>query len=211
MTRGYVLAGGRSSRMGMDKVGMRLGGRTLIEIAVGKLRRICGEVVVVGQVDPQAAGARVLADRRPGCGPLWGMEAALEDAGKAAAMFLPVDMPFIPVGLMERVAELWATSGAPVCLAVVDGRVQPLVSLVRPEVLERVRASLDRGEYRVGPMLEGAGEVLRSEIRTQMRERVWPGWLPSDAEWAARGVWFSNLNTPEEFAAGEACGALIEA
>ena len=140
-----------------------------------------------------------------------GMEAALEDAGDAAAMFLPVDMPFIPVGLMERVAEAWARSGAPVCVAVVDGRLQPLVSLLRPEVLGAVRASLDRGEYRIGPMLEGAGEVLRSEILTQVRERVWVGWLPSDTEWDARGIWFSNLNTPEEFAAGEACGALMEA
>lgn len=211
--RGYVLAGGRSSRMGSDKAEMRLGGLTLLEIAVGKLRRICAEVVVVGQRECVPAGVRMIPDVRPGCGPLGGIEAALRDVGGRRAMFLPVDMPFVPAQLLEKIAGEWIGSEARVCLAVVDGRVQPLVSLLRPEVLEAVRDALARGEYRVRPVLEmaakagdfGRGErgLVRTEISTLERDSVWPGWRPSDGEWAARELWFANLNTPGEFGSAE--------
>lgn len=205
--RGYVLAGGRSSRMGSDKAGMRLGELTLLEIAVGKLRRICEEVVVVGQRELVPRGVRVIEDLRPGCGPLGGMEAALTDAGEGSAMFLPVDMPFVPGELFRQMAGEWLRSDSRVCLAVVDGRVQPLVSLVRADVLGEVQGALARGAYKVRPVLEAAGgqkvHVLRTEIATLVRDSVWPGWRPSDEEWEARELWFANLNTPEEFRSAE--------
>ncbi len=214
--RGYVLAGGLSSRMGSDKAEMRLrgGGLTLLEIAVGKLRRICEEVVVVGQRKFVHAGVRVIPDLRTGCGPMGGMEAALSDAGGGRAMFLPVDMPFVPADLLEGVAGEWIRRDARVCLVVVDGRVQPLVSLVGSEVLTAVRGALERGEYKVRPVLERAagelkGEVCRTEISTLEKDSVWPGWRPDHREWAARELWFANLNTPEEFASAKSfAGAL---
>ncbi len=204
--RGYVLAGGRSSRMGVDKAEMRLGGRTLLEIAVGKLRRICDEVVVVGERAAAPEGVRVIADGWAGCGPMGGMEAALGDVGAGRAMFLPVDMPLMPMGLLEGMARVWAASGARVCLAVGDGQVQPLVSQVRGDVVSEVRAALGRGQYKVRPLLEAAGAqggLVRTEIRTGERCAVWPGWTPSEAEWARRELWFANLNTPEEFGRAE--------
>ena len=200
--RGYVLAGGRSSRMGVDKAELRVGGRSLLEVAIGTLRSFCAEVVVVGEREAVPAGVRVIADVHRGCGPLGGIEAGLRDAGEAAAVFLPVDMPFVPAELLRRMVARWESSGCAVCFAVVDGRTQPLVSLMRPSVLPEVEAALRRGEYKVGRVLEGAaGEALRTEIATTAREGVWPVWVPGDAEWAERELWFANLNTPEEFAA----------
>ncbi len=216
---GYVLAGGRSSRMGTDKAELRLGGRTLLEIAVGKLRRVCREVIVVGQRPVAPEGVRVIADRWTGCGPMGGMEAALADAGALAgagegsALFFPVDMPLIPRAVVEGLAGVWRSSEAGVCLPVTDGVVQPLLCQLRAEVLPEVREALGRGAFKVRPLLEaagvGRGGVLRTTISTADRGSVWPGWMPSEAEWALRELWFSNLNTPEEFARAEGwAGAL---
>lgn len=210
---GYVLAGGRSSRMGMDKAELRLGGRTLLEIAVGKLRRVCREVIVVGQRPAAPEGVRVIADRWTGCGPMGGMEAALADVGEESALFFPVDMPLIPRAVVEGLAGVWRSSEAGVCLLVTDGVVQPLLCQLRAEVLPEVREALGRGAFKVRPLLEaagvGRGGVLRTAISTADRGSVWPGWMPSEAEWALRELWFSNLNTPEEFARAEGwAGAL---
>ena len=193
--------------MGVDKAEMRLGGRTLLEIAVGKLGAIADEVVVVGQRESVAGGARVIRDLRPGCGPMGGVEAALRDARQGAAVFVPVDMPLVPAGLLGKMVGAWVESGSSVCLCVADGRVQPLLSLLRAEVLAEVQMRLDRGEYKMQPMLEAAGgsRLVETEISTTERGSVWPGWGPRDAEWAARGSWFANLNTPEEFREAERC------
>jgi len=43
---GYVLAGGRTRRMGRDKALIPLAGNPLVEHAVTKLRRICAEVSI---------------------------------------------------------------------------------------------------------------------------------------------------------------------
>lgn len=216
--RGYVLAGGRSSRMGVDKAELELGGRTLLEIAVGKLRGICGEVVVIGPRRDLPPGVRRIDDLHGGCGPIGGMEAALRDLGSAAAaVFLPVDMPLLPAGLFSGLVEAWLSSAAAAAFALVDGRAQPLVSLLRAAALPEIERTLERGERKVRPVLERAGAggpggiTVPTPISTLERRSVWPGWLPSDDEWSVRELWFANLNTPEEFARAELMAETLKA
>lgn len=199
--------------MGADKAEVRLRGVTLLEIAVRKLQRICSEVVLVGERELVPVGVRIIPDLHRGCGPMGGMEAALQDLNEGAAMFLPVDMPFVPVDLLALMAEEWVRSRARVCLAVADGRVQPLVSMLRWDMVEDLRSALARGEYKVRPVLEGSskatvgsethGTVVRTEISTAVRSSVWPGWIPGDEAWAARELWFANLNTRAELVSAE--------
>ncbi len=209
--------------MGQDKAAMRMGGATLLELAVGKLQPMCEEVVIVG---PGAEGVRSLADAHPGCGPIGGMEAALGEGGGDWAVFLPVDMPLLPGGLLRALVGVWGRDmgeGARVCFAVTEGRAQPLISMVHRGVLPWVREALGRGELRVRAVLERAAAELAGELgaptemalrRTEVRVEAEGGtravriggeavWRATEAEWAARELWFSNLNTPEEFREAE--------
>ena len=74
---GYVLAGGRSSRMRTDKSLLLLAGKPLIQQAVTKLGRVCAEVHILSANPALAAYAPLIPDIHPGCGPIGGMEAAL--------------------------------------------------------------------------------------------------------------------------------------
>ena len=215
--RGYVLAGGRSSRMGVDKARLEIGGRSLLEIAAGKLREVCDEVSVVGGGEVGFPGVKIVPDLHPGFGPMGGMEAALRDVGEAWAMFLPVDMPMVPVGLLRALRDRW-TGGAEarVSFAEVDGRPQPLLSAMRAEVLPWLERSLNAGSYKVVPALVEAGwgiaeargvpaeEVLgRIEVGLTADLREFGGWPANGIDLASREMWFANVNTPEEFAAVE--------
>lgn len=219
--RGYVLAGGRSSRMGEDKAGLRLGGRTLLEIAMETMRSATPTVTILGERQGALEGARSVPDAFPGCGPMGGMEAAMRDCrehGAEWAMFLPVDMPLVPAGLMRALADRWvAEPTARVCLAEVDGWLQPLVSAVHVEVLPWLRGALERGEYKLQPLLRAEAADLAAE-RGIREEEVFARtplgfredykvtaagevleWTPSVAEWSLRRMWFANSNTPVEF------------
>lgn len=94
---GAVLAGGASSRMGVDKAFIEVAGAPMVVRAVEALRAAgATSAVVVGgdQSRLDALALEALADRCPGQGPLGGVITALADAGDgiAAVVTLPCDV-----------------------------------------------------------------------------------------------------------------------
>jgi molybdopterin-guanine dinucleotide biosynthesis protein A len=191
---GYVVAGGRSTRMGRDKALLELGGRPLIEIAVGKLQQVCAEVkILAGDARGElgtALGAygRVVFDRHTGCGPIGGIEAALAETRFDWNLIVPVDMPLLPAEFLEEWArEVLGRHGARVGLFEVGGRRRAMPLMVRREVGVFLARAIERGEYALLAALEGAAVELGGEVFVRSAE--------------GREEWFANVNTPEEWAA----------
>ncbi len=115
----YILAGGRSSRMGRDKAMLQLAGKTLLARAVEIARTVATEVVLLGDRQDLQGADRAIPDLHPGCGPVGGMETALRDLASRPsdsqkaerACFLPVDMPFLPAGLYAALMRDWLAEG----------------------------------------------------------------------------------------------------
>src|ERR1700688_3136296 len=61
-TAAFILAGGRSSRMGTDKAFLELGGNPLIAHAVGLAREVAAQVKIVGDPEKFSAYGPVVAD-----------------------------------------------------------------------------------------------------------------------------------------------------
>ena len=93
--RGYVLAGGKSSRMGSDKALLNIEGMTAIERQGQLLDPLCAQGVFI-------AGARttellqlswpVIQDSTLDQGPLFGITSALQHAENGIAVILAVDL-----------------------------------------------------------------------------------------------------------------------
>lgn len=236
---GYVLAGGRSSRMGRDKALLELGGKPLVLHAAVKLRRVCMEVSILGSNPALEQYAPLVKDVHPGCGPLGGIEAALLHSQHDWNLIMPVDVPFVPTAYLwgwVRHAMLHAGgmagsrpegielpgAHARVWMFMVDGVPQPTLALVHREVRPFLTEALERGEYKLYPVLEkacrqisvekgllpGVGlvavpywEQLRSRPGPQRKGEDW--WYTTGAQEQGSGRWFANLNTPQEFAEAE--------
>ncbi|QHN02968.1 molybdenum cofactor guanylyltransferase [Granulicella sp. WH15] len=197
---GYVLSGGRSSRMGRDKALLELAGRPLIEHAVTKLRRVCEAVHVLGSSSELERYAPMVTDLHPECGPMGGVEAALAHTAYEWNLIVPVDVPFLPVALLEW----WVQRPvARVAMFTVEGMPQPTVLLVHRDVGRFVSKAIAQGNYRLRPVMEEAGRELGGSMQPveEIAElaRLKEGALP--IRW-----WFANLNTPEEFAEAERLG-----
>ncbi|HMO65551.1 MAG TPA: NTP transferase domain-containing protein, partial [Verrucomicrobiota bacterium] len=88
----FILAGGRSRRMGRDKARARLGGRTLL----AWVRAACREAGLPVRV--------IRRDAVPACGPAGGVVTGLRSARAEAVVFLACDQPFIPAAWLRRLA-----------------------------------------------------------------------------------------------------------
>jgi molybdopterin-guanine dinucleotide biosynthesis protein A len=195
---GFVLAGGKSSRMGEDKALLRFCGRPMVEIAVEKLREFCAVVTIAGNREDLAGFAPVVRETRVDVGPAAGIEAGLRVAAQPWAMFMPVDVPLIPEEVLRRWAEavLWMDGIAASYLY--HGRDQPAFCMLRRECLGRFSEALEGGERRLGVLLDRASENFQwvYDLDVLYEEG---GPAPE-----IRARWFANVNTPEELAEAEA-------
>ena len=192
---GFVLAGGRSSRMGRDKALLEIGGKPMVQIAVEKLRSFCAEVSIVGEREDLAGFAPVIRGERQGLGPAAGIEAGLQASGEPWALFMPVDVPLVPSKLLRR----WVagavgsgTAGGGEYL-VAAGRPQPAFCLLSSSVAEVWHQGVSTGERRLENLLRGAGAMARSVEGIP--------WFAAAAQEA--DLWFRNVNTPDAFGAVE--------
>lgn len=196
----FLLAGGRSRRMGRDKAGLEIAGQPLVVHMLAKLARLGLETAICGNRPDLAALAPVLPDPAlPGDaspGPLAGILAALEGSSSALNLFLAVDMPAVPVAFLHWMVERSALTQASATIPFVAGRAQPLCAIYHRELAPFVRRSLACGEHRVFPVLRGAAR--RADL-FDVESIVSAGALPSVPEGSPQ-EWFRNLNTPHEFA-----------
>jgi molybdopterin-guanine dinucleotide biosynthesis protein A len=214
--------------MGQDKALLELAGQPLLRHVVKKLRRVCMDVHVLSDKPEFAVFAPILPDLHAGCGPLGGMETALAQSVFDWNLFMPVDMPFLPSAFLDN----WVRGilrderrGTRIAMFTVEGLPQPTLAMIHREVTPFVKDAVERGQFKLYPVLEGAGRELAAMqnvlLGVAFRNMPWDreamfwstqntfgprqeAWLATtETQQAARHLWFANLNTPEEFAEAE--------
>jgi molybdenum cofactor guanylyltransferase len=165
---GVILAGGKSRRMGRDKLPLMVGGKPLLDRVHLTLASRCDEILVVGEGGYSPAGARYISDLRPGRqGPLAGIEAGLLAARHRAVFVAAGDMPFLTADLAGYLLGL-LSDDVPAVVPYTGSRVHPLCAAYGREVRPAVSAALDRRIRPVRELLEdlpGVRFVREEELR----------------------------------------------
>ncbi len=158
---GVVLAGGRSSRFGRDKLAEPYRGAPILHHTIRRLAEVCDEVIVVlapGAPEPDlpvGVPARFARDAAEGEGPLAGASAGLAASRAGLAVIAGGDMPELSTGVvleMLRTAREAPIEG----VALQDaGRLRPLPSVVRVErAAELAQGLLHSGRRRLRDLLD---------------------------------------------------------
>lgn len=183
----FILAGGKSTRMGTDKAFVPLDGRTLLARALDLARQITSHVYIVGEGKKFAPFAPVVEDIYPGCGPLGGIHAALRSSLSELNVILAVDTPFVSLALLQHlITRARNRPSAIVTVPHANGGWQPLCALYRRPFAERAEQALSQGRYKIDALFDhGTTQAIGdAELETA-------GFSPRI---------FRNLNTPEELA-----------
>src|SRR6478752_8950408 len=110
---GFVLAGGKSTRMGRDKALLPWGEGTLVEHVAEVVRSGVGNVTVIG---------RDVADLIPDQGPLGGLLTALAGMKADWALMVAVDMPNLTPEVVRGLGEAARGSEADAVISIVGDR-----------------------------------------------------------------------------------------
>jgi molybdenum cofactor guanylyltransferase len=192
---GIVLAGGRSSRFGSDKLEARVDGQRLVDRAVAALTALAeiSEVVVVTEPGatrraPAAIGVpiHVVEDPEPFGGPLVGLLAGLEAASEPLVLVVGGDMPTLRADVLRLlVTRLVHGSDASVVTLASLGRIVPLPMALRTGAATDVtRRLLGDGERRLRSLADWLPAIAVDE-----RE-----WRPLDPD----GATVRDVDRPED-------------
>jgi molybdopterin-guanine dinucleotide biosynthesis protein A len=187
-----LLAGGLARRMGGgDKPMRRIGGRTILERVIARLKPQCGELILNANGDPARFaefGLPVIADTVKNFpGPLAGILAALDwtAANRPDLPFVlsaAADCPFLPRDLVARLTRARSEEDAQLAVAASGGQSHPVIGLWNVAL---------RGELRHALVVEDVRKIDRWTARYKLATVIWPT-TPLDP--------FFNANTMDDIA-----------
>lgn len=182
-TSWVILAGGQASRMGgQDKGLVQLNNKPLIEHVIERLSSQTDRILVNANrnIATYEKYGVVFSDQFQNFpGPMGGIHAGLCHADTEWVGFVPCDSPQINLDLVERFCQ--AVNDESEILVAHDGdHQQPVFTLYRKRVLDRLTAFLERGDRKI--------ILLYNECHTQY------------VDFSDSPQCFVNLNTPDELA-----------
>jgi len=158
---GYVLAGGKSSRMRSDKAFLEFDGETFLERAVSTLETACENRVkivlnrsqthFIEKLPPDVSYIFDIFENRGAPG---GIHAALLDCRTDFAIILACDMPFVTSEAVQKLAEIALARKEFAAIVPVqpDGKRQPLCAV-----------------YRAAKCLPAIEKLLKDEVSPSMK------------------------------------------
>ena len=179
----FILAGGKSTRMGTDKAFVMLDGSTLLERMLELARSVCADVRIVGDSAKFSKFGPVVEDIFPGCGPLAGIHAALRSSQTDLNLIVAIDTPFLSVEFLEFLITK-SRCGVMVTVPRTSNGWQPLCAVYRHEFADLAEKCLHGHIRRIDGLFYPATTLAIDEDELSKH-----GFSPD---------LFRNLNTPEE-------------
>jgi molybdenum cofactor guanylyltransferase len=183
---GFILVGGRSSRMGSDKSRLQFAGRTGIELIAGALSDLTSSVRLVGSRILHD-GFENIPDLHQQWGALGGIHAALGACRSQWAAIVACDLPLVTAELFSRLGG-FAEAGPWEAIVPIqpDLRAQPLCALYKRHLcLEVTEELIAAGEH--------TPRALLAAVKTR--------WVPFQelSDLAGAEHFFINVNTPADY------------
>jgi molybdopterin-guanine dinucleotide biosynthesis protein A len=156
---GIILAGGQARRMGgQDKGLIELARKPMIEYVLNAVKPQVDDIIINAnrnQTVYEGYGFPVVADEIEGyCGPLAGMASGLQAAKTPFVVTVPCDSPLIPDDLVQKLYSILQAEDAEICTAHANGRLQPVFTLMKSDLLSSMLDFLNNGERKIDKWFE---------------------------------------------------------
>jgi molybdenum cofactor guanylyltransferase len=186
----FVLAGGKSSRMGRDKALLELAGEPMIERTVRIAASVASHVCVAGGADRFAGrGLKVLSDEIPNAGPLAGIATALSATSAEWNLILACDLPYLTHDWLAFLVDSARTTRLDAVVPRSAKGYEPLCAMYRRSCVVAAQVSVDRGNLRVQDFVAELGRQGRLDT---VEPAAWN-------RFDSGGRLFKNMNEPADY------------
>ncbi|MCL6493392.1 MAG: molybdenum cofactor guanylyltransferase [Ignavibacterium sp.] len=143
---GVILAGGKSSRMGVNKSFLKLGNQTIIERIVDLMKSTFTEVIIITNTPDEYKFLKLplYEDIYKWKGPLAGIHSALTHSQTEKVFVLSCDVPLMSKEIIEYIIEYKSDKSIVFCEAA--GYHQPLVGVYSKKILSKIEKFISNNE-----------------------------------------------------------------
>jgi len=143
---------------GQDKGLIQLARKPMIEYVLNAIKPQVDDIIINANRNQKVYGKygfTVVADQIEGyCGPLAGMASGLQASKTPFVVTVPCDSPLIPDDLVQKLYSTLQDEDAEICTALSNGRLQPVFTLMKSEVLSSMLDFLNNGERKIDKWFE---------------------------------------------------------
>ncbi|HAN79018.1 MAG TPA: molybdenum cofactor guanylyltransferase [Bacteroidales bacterium] len=157
---GIVLAGGKSSRMGVNKALIKLGELTVIENVINNLKPLCSCFIIsANSADFDFLDLPVVPDVYIESGPAAGIHAALRFSTTEYNLVVSCDSPFVTPDVFEFLLADSANFLA--VIPQVGSAIEPMIGFYSRKMLPYFEIAFSEGIYSPPKILKSAGALFK--------------------------------------------------
>ena len=152
IVNGYILAGGKSSRMGTDKGLLVFNGKPIIQQVIEQLRPALNNMVIVSNnPEYEKLGLEVIGDLIKDIGPAGGIHAALSHTHSGKIFIVSCDMPFVTTEAVKYMVQ--SASYSQITLPLYQKKMEPLFGVYSKECLPHWQQLIELGIIKLQQMI----------------------------------------------------------
>lgn len=150
---GFILAGGRSSRMGTDKAMLLFDGEPLLARSINLIRPFCSDLAISGQnPEYRRFNLPVVPDAFKGIGPIAGIHSCLTHSVTDWNLIVGVDLPFLNSDLITFL--LASRDDFDCVIPQSPSGIEPLAGLYHKRILTEIEKQVQRGDFKLMNLFE---------------------------------------------------------
>lgn len=153
-----ILAGGESSRMGMDKADLIYKNRSFLDIQADKAKILqISDVLISGYRGSRKTDYPVVQDLTVGKGPLGGLATCLDLVENEWALVLSMDVPLVPVEALKELIDYAKESSFRAVITQCGEQERPLIGVYHRSLAPVMREEIEMYRGSVFAMLRRVG------------------------------------------------------
>lgn len=183
---GYILAGGKSSRMGTDKGLLMLKDKKIVEYVIQNLKPCVDQIFIVSNNDLyEQFELPLVPDLMMGKGPAVGIFSALEHSTVNQNFVISCDTPFIESDHIFRILKL--AKDHEICIPELNGFWEPMMGVYAKSICEKWKQLMLNGEFKLQRLIEQFDySLIDAKLDLEANENI-----------------FLNINSPDDLLKAE--------